>query len=151
MRDVMAQGATWETYAHEALSDDDENPVQVDDALVVQADQPSPRAFPVYVDQIVTVRQAPSIAAGAKTMTLLDATTPFQAGNPDPRRSGLTMTSSQPFWYGPRRDIAQSGTGALIPANVPISLTNSDEVWVRGATGNTFPQTIAIINEQWAR
>jgi hypothetical protein len=109
----------------------------------------------VSIDQVITVRQAPTIAAGARTTYLTDTITPVMVGPSDPRRAGITLISTQAFWYGPRRDIAASGFGALIPANVPLVLGNADEVWVRAATGNTAtadsPQTVATINEQWAR
>lgn len=155
-RDIMnSWRATDNDHAHEADSLDDHNPIHADDALVVQADVGPPAAFPVTIEQVVTVRQAPSIAAAARTLFLTDTVTPLQAGSSDPRRSGITLVSSQSFWYGPRRDIAGSGTGALIPANVPLVLANADEVWVRAATGNTAtansPQTIAAVSEQWAR
>jgi hypothetical protein len=123
---------------------DDVNPVQADDAEVVQSHEYGEEfhcpPMPVNIDGIVTVRQAPSIAAGARTITLNDAITPYLAGPSDPRRSGITLVSSQTFWYGPRRDIAGSGFGAQVPANVPLVLANCDEVWVCGVSGNTFPR-----------
>jgi hypothetical protein len=69
--------------------------------------------------------------------------------NRDPRRRrAVIITIDQPIYVGSSQNEADSGTGFLLPINVPLEITHTDEVWaaVSLAAGDSV---VSVLNELW--
>lgn len=123
-------------------------PTEVSDTEVYQASE-DPCAVAVNVANVVSVRMVPSVSGGFNTRILNAATDIILIAPPDPRRASMLVVSSQAMYIGTRAQVQQQ-LGALIPAGVGITLSSTTEIHAAGLPGNIYPQTIAIVTENWA-
>ncbi len=106
---------------------------------------PLPAAVVVQQDGPVQVHMVPSVSGGSRAFALVLGDVK-RIANEDPRRRSITIIGTQPFNVGASDNEARSGYGALWPANVPLVMTHSEEVYVR----ITADGTISAISENWA-
>lgn len=131
-----------------------EAPTFVDDTELVGAHDD--RTPTVAIQGIVFTRPAPTVAAGSRLENASSALFAVKLGGNDPRRSAMTITSTQAFYLAPRQSMVQQGACGLVPAGSAITVTHRDEIWISfpatqpGGTSTTFPATISYFVENWA-
>ena len=118
---------------------------------VLQDATPDRVVVPVTVETPVDVRELPRIGGGAWTDTL--DTAGKRVLTNDPKRAVVTIVSlDQAIYYGHDQGnvSAAAGTpnGALWPANTPLVLTHTEEVFLSSSTSTS---RVTIIVERWAR
>lgn len=126
------------------------NPVVADDTEVYQGDAQYEMVMPVRMVGPVQTQAMPTVASGSRNLTIPATGTSLLAGSADPRRASLTIITNQPTYVSQSKAQCDLGVAALIPANVGVVITHRGEVYVAGATGNTYPMTVAVMSEQWA-
>lgn len=99
----------------------------------------------VQQDGPVQVHMVPSVAAGSRSYVLASGEVK-RVGNDDPRRRSLTIISDASFYVGAEDNEVRTSYGAFWPANVPLVLTHSNQVFVR----LTGAGTLSTITETWA-
>ena len=121
----------------------------VDDTELMQA---TPQEAPaVRIIGVINTRPVPTIAAGSQSVILSSALRTSTLGGNDPRRANMTVISTQSFFLSSSKSQCEQGFCALIPANAAVVLTHRDFVFVSAPAGNTFPQTISVLSENWAQ
>lgn len=124
--------------------------MQPDTAEVLELEPPgSEPPVCVYVDGPVRTQDVPR-KAGWTRQYAVGAVTPVRVAPADHRRACLTLMSvgtnmlvaiGQPATNDP------AGHMALWPANVPLPIRATVEVWVLAVVG---PTQVSVIAEQWA-
>jgi hypothetical protein len=114
---------------------------------VFQEDEGEGDRVPVIVENIVRVDEMPT-AIGGMHRTII-TTTAEKILNADARRKMVTLVSlDQDIYLAPSFSEANPSGAALWPANVPLVLQSSDELWAASFASTT---TLTIIIENWAR
>lgn len=110
----------------------------------------------VRVEGPVRVQQLPSRGGDARTYTVQPARSVAAAAggtatfrqNSDPRRKRLILLSTdQPFYYGFNQEQVESGTAALWPINVPLTVEHDDTFFL--ASANSAGSKVTLIREDW--
>lgn len=128
----------------------DRSPVAPDDSEVYQAEPHPLTALPVRIEGPVQTQAMPTVASGSRNVTINAAGTSVLVGTNDPRRASLTIITNQPTYISTTPAQTDQGTAALIPANIGVVLTHRQNVYVSGPATNTYPMTVAVLQESWA-
>lgn len=107
---------------------------------------PIPATVRVSQDGPVEVHILPSVSGGCRSFAMAASDQPKRVGNADPRRRSLILLCSQEFYVGTDQNEVGSRYGARWPANVPLTLTHSDAVYV----GVVVDGVLSAITENWA-
>jgi hypothetical protein len=117
-----------------------EDPPDPDLPDLQQRDLPMP-TVPVEVEGKVRVLHLPNRGSAVEAFPM--DTTQRRVLGADPKRARVVLVSSVAWNYARTK----TGQTAPIPANVPITLTHTDEVY---AAVPTSTGTLAVISEYWA-
>lgn len=122
--------------AHPELADIQQHP-----------DVPLPVTVPVKHDGPLPTQELPAVLGTVETWPI--TTTPQVVVNRSPtRKRAILISTDNAFLILARRSNIGTNTGALWPANVPLTYTASSELSVCTATGTA---TLSVITEDWTR
>jgi len=117
-----------------------EDPPDPDLPELQQRDLPMP-TVPVEVTEKVRVLHLPNRSSSVEAFPMDTTLRRLMAA--DPKRARAVLVSSVAWRY------ARTATGVSMPmaANVPLTITHSDEVAARAETGTG---TLSVLGEYWA-
>lgn len=129
------------------MIDQDSQPTgELDEDVLQEEATPLPlHPVPVTIAGPVGVQHLPSRAAGGfqrKVATSDDVRILLGA---DPRRRTAKIICDLPFLYGTDQASVNQGVAARWPANEPLPLTHSDDVWFLPQAGATPASTTATV------
>jgi hypothetical protein len=126
------------------------NELQPDVVEVLQTEEPAGVEPVVKVEQQgpVRVQELPRKAASTRTVVAQALPTPFRLLRPNPRRASAIIVADAAILVAFNPASAQdASTMANWPADTPLPITHTADVWVAAETGTA---SVSVLVEYWA-
>lgn len=102
----------------------------------------------VISNKQIEVRSLPSSAWTVTRLQLTDATGPVRAVSRNPYRKRVLLHGDAPFFYGSSNEqVRTRDTAGHAPADVPIELTHTEEIWLNNVAAGT--PDVTVNEEMW--
>jgi hypothetical protein len=115
---------------------------------LLQDSDPTPGmvTIPVCVEGPVRTQQMPRTAGVRRTVTV--GTSPKRVLTADPRRASVVLLAQgNPITVGSSQSEATGAYAALWPAWTPLTLSDTEELWVAAPAGDT---SLTVLTDAWA-